>query len=63
MHLKNYLKRTKQLLLNKREDWDTLTSTGIINYVYTHYPKYLAESVFKKRYAPIDWDDDLEKDP
>lgn len=54
---------TKQLLSNKREDWDTLTSTGVINYVYTHYPEYLVKSVFKKRYAPINWDNDLEKDP
>lgn len=49
---------TKSLLKHKREQWDTLTPQGVVNYVYTHYPKYLAESVFKKRYAPINWEDD-----
>lgn len=49
---------TRLLLKNKREQWDTLTPQGVVNYVYTHYPKYLAESVFKKRYAPIDWEDE-----
>ena len=54
---------TKNLLKNKREQWDTLTSQGIVNYVYTHYPKYLAKSVLKKKYIPIDWNDDNEVDP
>lgn len=63
---KNYIRatfeklpeNTRVLLKNKREQWDTLTPQGVVNYVYTHYPKYLAESIFKKRYRPIDWEDE-----
>lgn len=52
--------KTKNLLRNKRNEWDTLTRDGIMRYVYTHYPEYLGKSVLKNRYAVINWDD---KDP
>ena len=48
---------TKRLLSNKRNEWDTLTTDGIMKYIYTHYPAYLANSVLKKRHAPIDWNE------
>ena len=54
--------QTRELLSNKREEWDVFTSKGIVNYAYTHYSEYLVQSVFKEKYPEINWEDDMEKD-
>jgi len=54
--LQNKLKR-------KREEWDTLTTQGIMNYVYTHYEDYLENAIQKKRFEKVNWDDLNEADP
>ncbi|MDE1769377.1 MAG: hypothetical protein KGI28_02330 [Thaumarchaeota archaeon] len=41
-------------LKEKRHEWDTFTSTGIINYVYIHNKEFLENSVLKKRHT-LDW--------
>lgn len=50
-------KTTQKLLAKKRKEWDTHISTGILNLVYRDYAEYLENSVFKKRYAGLNWDD------
>jgi uncharacterized protein YwgA len=45
-------------LKQNRERWDTHTTEGILNVVYTHFPEYLENSVLKNRYEPLDWSDD-----
>lgn len=52
---------TQKLLSKKRKEWDTHISTGILNLVYRDYAEYLENSVFKKRYAGLDWDNDEQK--
>lgn len=48
-------KETKNSVIEKRKGWDQLGTDGILNYVYTHYPKYKKNSIFKKRYKDIIW--------
>lgn len=50
----NIQKRLKR----KRDEWDTLTSKGILKLVYEHYPDYLENAVLKKRYERLNWDSD-----
>jgi uncharacterized protein YwgA len=45
-------------LQKNRERWDTHTTDGILNVVYTHFPEYLENSVLKNRYQPLDWNND-----
>jgi hypothetical protein len=47
--IQNQLKR-------KRDEWDTLTSKGILKLVYEHYPEYLENAILKKRYERLNWD-------
>lgn len=51
----------KERLRTKRLEWDTHSTQGILNLVYTNYDKYLEKSVLKKRFAKIDWDDEGQK--
>lgn len=48
-------------LEESREKWDTHIPSGLINFVYTHYPEFLDRSVFKKRYPVLDWTDENQK--
>lgn len=48
-------KSTRQEIISKRKGWDQLGTDGILNYVYTHYPKYKEKSVLKHRYKDIVW--------
>lgn len=45
-------------LKKNRERWDTHTTEGILNVVYTHFPEYLENSVLKNRYEKLDWTND-----
>lgn len=45
----------------KRAEWDSLTTAGVLNYVYTHYPDYLENSVLKNRHEQIDWKDEAQE--
>jgi len=45
-------------LKKNRERWDTHTTEGILNVVYTHFPEYLENSVLKNRYEHLDWSND-----
>jgi hypothetical protein len=51
----------RQTLERKRKEWDTHIPTGLLNLVYTRYPEYLEKSVFRKRYEPLDWDNDKQR--
>ena len=46
----------REKLAQKRREWDTLTPTGIMHYVYVHNPKFLENAILKKRYKDMDWD-------
>lgn len=48
----------KKNLQHKREQWDTHSTQGILNIVYTHFPMYREKSVLKNRYGQLDWTDD-----
>ena len=48
-------KKTKNEVIQKRKGWDQLGISGILNYVYTHYPKYKKKSILKRRYKDIIW--------
>lgn len=54
-------KETRDKLVRKRKEWDTLTTQGIMELVYTHYPEFLEKSVFKKRYETLDWENDEQR--
>ncbi len=41
-------------LREKRHEWDTFTSTGIMNYVYIHNKEFLENAILKKRHT-MDW--------
>lgn len=43
-------------LKRKRADWDSMTTQGIMNYVYLHYPEYREKALQKKRFKPLDWE-------
>lgn len=45
----------QKIIQEKRKGWDQLGVDGILNYVYTHYKKYKANSVLKNRYKDIVW--------
>lgn len=57
----NLPEETKKLLMRKRQEWDTFISQGILKLVYTHYSDYLENSVYKRRYEKLDWDDDNQR--
>ena len=42
--------RTRERLVQKRLEWDTLTPAGIRDYVYTHYEEYLENELLKGRF-------------
>ena len=42
----------------QKREWDTLTPTGMMHYVYVHNPKFLEKSVLKNRYKGMDWKDE-----
>ena len=48
-------KSQKNEIAIKRKGWDQLGTEGILNYVYTHYPKYTEKSVIKNRYKDVIW--------
>lgn len=48
-------KETKNKIIEQRKGWDQLGTDGILNYVYTHYPKYKKKSILKKRYKDVIW--------
>ena len=48
-------KKEKDEIIVKRKGWDQLGTDGILNYVYTHYPKYKEISVIKNRYKDVIW--------
>lgn len=50
-------------LQHKRKQWDTHTTHGILNVVYTHFPDYLENSILKKRFKKLDWDNDEQESP
>ncbi len=43
-------------LKKKRADWDSMSTSGIMNYVYLHYPEYRENALQKKRFKPLDWE-------
>ena len=47
----------QKLLKQKRVEWDTHIPQGILKLVYRDYEEFLENSVFKKRYQKLDWDD------
>jgi len=49
-------------LMRKRVEWDTLTTQGIMNYVYTNYEDFLENAIMKKRFNTVNWDDKNEVD-
>lgn len=49
-------------LQRKRVEWDTWTTQGIMNYVYTHYEDYLEKAIQKKRFEKVNWEDVNEVD-
>lgn len=42
--------RTRERLVQKRLEWDTLTPAGIRDYVYMHYREYLKNALLKGRF-------------
>jgi len=48
-------KSQKNEITIKRKGWDQLGTDGILNYVYTHYPKYTVKSIIKNRYKDVIW--------
>jgi len=42
-------------LKQKRLKWDTWTTQGIMNYVYTNYENFLERAIQKKRFQPVNW--------
>jgi uncharacterized protein YwgA len=42
-------------LREKRTGWDQLGRSGILNYVYTYYPKYKTNSLIKNKYGAVKW--------
>lgn len=46
---------TRNEIIEKRKGWDQLGTDGILNYVYTHYPKFKKKSLLKNRYKDILW--------
>ena len=48
--------RTREMLEQKRIEWDTFTPAGIMEYVYIHNREYLENSVFKDRFR-AEWGD------
>lgn len=42
-------------LKQKRVDWDSMSTSGIMSYVYLHYPEYRENAIQKKRFKPLDW--------
>lgn len=45
----------KQELKRKRANWDSMSTQGIMNYVYLHYPEYRENAIQRKRFKPLDW--------
>jgi uncharacterized protein YwgA len=43
------------VIQKKRKGWDQLGVDGILNYVYTYYKDYKANSLLKNRYKDIIW--------
>jgi len=49
-------------LKQKRVEWDSFNTQGIMNYVYLHYPKYLENAIQKKRFKPQNWSETGEEE-
>jgi len=47
--------KIREEIVKKRIGWDQLGTRGILNYVYTKYPKYKEKSEIKKKYKEIIW--------
>lgn len=52
---KKLTKVEQKEIQEKRKGWDQLGTDGILNYVYTHYPKYKVKSIIKNRYKDVIW--------
>lgn len=48
-------KDTQTSLKERRKGWDQLGYKGILNYMYTKYPKSIEKSRLKEKYKPIKW--------
>lgn len=45
----------KKAIEELRVGWDQLGTQGILNYVYTNYPRYKEKSEIKEKYKEIEW--------
>lgn len=52
---------TKNLIKQKRKEWESHISSGILNLVYRDHKDYLENAILKKRFSPLDWSNPKEK--
>ena len=47
----------QNLIRQKRKEWESHISTGILNLVYRDHKDYLENAILKKRFTQVDWKD------